>query len=578
MALSSQASLASRTVIALLCLLLAQMVQAGSLRAAWRPVQPGDEPATVRKLLPGRAGQAFDPERLTVIPAGRHGAWVLLWPEPGSVPAGRDAVLVIVEPSMLQKVSWFPSHAAPVRDAGLFDASHHWRGHGRIGFTLDAGEASASPLLLRLEPGGNVAPPLRFSLLDAAEFERQDARWLAVASACLAIMLAMAVMALLFAAELRDATFFWYAAYVVAYALILAVQYGYVAQPLGWTWVMAHPGAWGRLATAVSVLSATLFVSRFADLRRYAPHQRVLVLGIGAATAVAMGLGSLPLPWLTRLAAYAINPLLVLGGPVILAASVSAWWRGSRYAGFFLLGWTPLLLITVLGSLQVFGLLGGWTWLGEASLVAGAVEALVLSLGLADRALELRHDRDLAQAQADADPLTGVFNRRGLDRRVEALVASAHRWHRPLSVLFLDLDRFKQLNDCQGHAAGDAALVALTRVMRADMRAHDVLGRYGGEEFLALLPGCDGEAARLIAARICADLQARRIPVRVAGDALSASVGVATLGRVEDAATLIARADAAMYAAKRAGGNQVAQAAPADARADGLRKDGTRRT
>jgi diguanylate cyclase (GGDEF)-like protein len=101
-------------------------------------------------------------------------------------------------------------------------------------------------------------------------------------------------------------------------------------------------------------------------------------------------------------------------------------------------------------------------------------------------------------------------------------------------------------------------LIAVTRLMRADMRAHDVLGRYGGEELLAALPGCDIDAARVIAERICADLEAQRIPVLSPADPLTASIGVAGLERGDDAQSLVDRADRAMYAAKRAGGNQIA--------------------
>lgn len=563
-AASRALSLLALLALAFVLALPALAADAATLRGYWRPVQQGDSAASVAQLPESRAGQAFDPDRLHVFPREPRGVWILLWPDHGAVAPGAQSVLTIDEPS-LQTVSWFPRDAAPVLGAGLFVPARGWQGHGRIGFVLDAAQVASSPLVLRLEPGHSVAPPLRFSLLDGTAFGQRDARWLAVASACLAIMLAMAVMALLFAAELREIAFVWYAIYVVTYALILTVQYGFVTQPLGWSWVAEQPGVWGRLFTAASVLSATLFVARFADLRRFAPRLRVVVLAIGVATAVAMGLGSLSIPWLTRLAAIAINPLLILGGPVILVASVVAAWRGSRYALFFLIGWTPLLTITVFGSLQVFGFFAEWTWLGEASFIGGAVEAVVLSLGLADRSLALRHDRDIARAQAETDALTGVFNRRGLQRRMDKLVAGAHRRRQPLSVLFLDLDRFKRLNDVQGHAAGDAALVALARLMRADMRSHDVLGRFGGEEFLAVLPDCDASAAWATAQRVCADLKAMRIPVTQADDALTVSVGVATVGDAEATAALVARADAAMYAAKRAGGDRAAQAEPAHA-------------
>ena len=136
--------------------------------------------------------------------------------------------------------------------------------------------------------------------------------------------------------------------------------------------------------------------------------------------------------------------------------AIAAAWHGSRYAYFFLAGWTPLLIVTVIGSLQLYGIAAGWTWSDEAALGAGAFEALVLSLGLADRSLALRRDRDHARRLADIDSLTGLYNRRGWTDRVLALDEELRRDGASYSVLFLDLDRFKELNDRLGHEAGDA--------------------------------------------------------------------------------------------------------------------------
>ncbi|HTD28783.1 MAG TPA: diguanylate cyclase [Xanthomonadaceae bacterium] len=561
-------------LVVLGCLLLFVVLPAQGLplRGSWHAAGPTDNANAVRVAAPGSSDVRFDPVRLNAIPAGEHGAWVLLQPANEASgkhlapawPAG-DWILQVRDPG-LQSISLFPAQGRPVLNASVLQPRDRWQGHGRIGFLVDRSMLGDAPLLLRVEPGRVVAAPMRFSLVSPEEFSREDSRWLAIATACFAIMAAMAMMALLFAIELRDLTFVYYAGYVLAYALILAIQTGYVAAPLEWTWMAHAPNAWGRVATAMSVLFATLFVSRFAELAHYSPRMRIAVLALGFTTAIVMSLGSLPVPGLVLASSLLINPLLILGGPLLLAASLLARWRGSRYAGFFLLGWTPLLVITVLSSAQVFGVLGTWMWLGDAGLVAGAFEALVLSLGLADRALALRHDRDIAQALADTDGLTAVFNRRGLDRRVADLVERAQRQRRPLTLLFLDLDRFKLLNDVHGHAAGDAALIAVARLMRSDMGVQDLLGRYGGEEFLAALPERDLDSALSIARRICADLQEMKMPLASPDDVLTASIGIAQLQRGENAQALIGRADRAMYVAKGLGGNR--------ASTDALAKDG----
>lgn len=536
---------------------------ATALQGHWHLAAPTDQANTVRNAPAAANAKAFDADRLTVIPAGKTGAWIRLVPEaidvsrhPADDHRSDDRILQIEDPG-LQIFSLFPEGRAAVLNAGLLRSGAGWQGHGRLGFPIDGAELAKSPLVLRMEPGRVIASPIRFSVVSPEQFRLQDARWLALATACFSIMAAMAVMALLFAIELRDMTFVYYAGYVLAYALILGVQTGYVAEPLEWAWVAGAPNTWGRAATALSVLFATLFVARFAELARYAPRMRIVVLALGVATCALMALGSVPIKGLVSAASLLINPLLILAGPLILVASVMAWWRGSRYAGFFLLGWTPLLAVTVLGSVQVFGVLSTWTWLGDSNLVAGAFEALVLSLGLADRALSLRRDRDIAQALADTDALTSALNRRGLDRSLADMVERAHRQRQPLTLLFLDLDRFKLLNDRHGHAAGDEALIAVTRLMRSDMRAQDILGRYGGEEFVVVLPGCSMNTAMGIAERIRSDLQARQIPVGSPDDVLTASIGIASLQRGLDAKALVADADRAMYAAKRSGGNRV---------------------
>jgi diguanylate cyclase (GGDEF)-like protein len=336
--------------------------------------------------------------------------------------------------------------------------------------------------------------------------------------------------------------------------LILGLQTGYLFEPLGWQWLAGPLRSVGRIATAASVLFAILFADRFANLRRYLPRGRRLLLGY-AALVVAVGVAGV-LPGLGALARMLINPLLVLGGPLLLAASTLAAWRGSRYARFFLLGWTPLLVVTVLGSLQPYGVLPGWAWVGDAALVAGAFEALVLSLGLADRSLALRRDRDLARRLADLDPLTGLYNRRAWSERLLALEAQMRRQGRPLSLLFLDLDRFKQLNDRLGHDAGDAALRAMAGIMRSELREQDEVGRYGGEEFVVALPEADSAHALQAAERIRRHLH-HRARLEVGGATPTASIGVATLQPGEGLASLISRADAAMYAAKAAGRNRV---------------------
>ena len=156
------------------------------------------------------------------------------------------------------------------------------------------------------------------------------------------------------------------------------------------------------------------------------------------------------------------------------------------------------------------------------------------------------------ESQLFEDPLTHLKNRRFLFGQLGALISAARRHGRPLAVAMVDLDRFKAINDMHGHQVGDAALVAAGEALRRALRAEDVLGRLGGEEFLALLPDTDEEAAAHAGERLRAAVAGAASPVP-----LTASVGYAVLADDEAADDVVRRADAALYAAKDAGRNRV---------------------
>ncbi len=159
---------------------------------------------------------------------------------------------------------------------------------------------------------------------------------------------------------------------------------------------------------------------------------------------------------------------------------------------------------------------------------------------------------------AEHDSLTGTQNRRALDRAI-AREFKAHGVHEAaLSVLFIDIDLFKRINDSLGHACGDLCIRSIAASLRTALRPTDALGRYGGDEFLVLLPGRDGAAARIIAERLREAVEESQVYWQGALLPMTVSIGLATR-REEDQApvTLLERADKALYAAKHAGRNRV---------------------
>ena len=166
---------------------------------------------------------------------------------------------------------------------------------------------------------------------------------------------------------------------------------------------------------------------------------------------------------------------------------------------------------------------------------------------------------EAARNLADRDPLTGFHNHRYLHERLSEEVVRAIRTRRPLSVVMLDLDDFKLVNDTFGHLYGDKVLVYVAETIRAGLRASDVMARYGGDEFALILPGTTVHEATTVAERILAAFQAR--PFTADGRAplpMGLSIGIAAHPADGRTATeLIAAADSGLYAAKAGGGNRV---------------------
>jgi two-component system, cell cycle response regulator len=165
---------------------------------------------------------------------------------------------------------------------------------------------------------------------------------------------------------------------------------------------------------------------------------------------------------------------------------------------------------------------------------------------------ELVEQTQRLENQLFEDPLTRLYNRRFLFSQLAALVSAARRHGRPLTVAMVDLDGFKAVNDTRGHDTGDEVLVAAAEALQRALRAEDVLGRLGGEEFLALLPDTDAVAAARTAERLRAAVAEAGGPV-----AVTASVGWAVLEDGEEPDEVVRRADTALYAAKAAGRNRV---------------------
>ncbi|MFN3325060.1 MAG: diguanylate cyclase [Bryobacteraceae bacterium] len=207
-----------------------------------------------------------------------------------------------------------------------------------------------------------------------------------------------------------------------------------------------------------------------------------------------------------------------------------------------------------------------------AGLEAGADDYLVkpfdqheleVRLRAARRILDLQREllrtRAALEEQATKDSLTGIWNRPTILSILHRELARSEREQRPFGLVMVDLDHFKSINDTHGHAAGDIVLKEAARRMREAMRSYDSLGRYGGEEFLIILPGCDAECTRAQAERMRRALCDTAIELPAASLHITASFGATAYRSAEsdDPEALLHASDQALYAAKASGRDRV---------------------
>lgn len=228
--------------------------------------------------------------------------------------------------------------------------------------------------------------------------------------------------------------------------------------------------------------------------------------------------------------------------------------------------YTYLVLLTPQGSLEemIAGLDAG----ADEYLVKPVIQVeLAARLKIARRILEL--ERNLKRSLAEItrlslrDPLTEVFNRRFLIERLPQEIKRACRYHRPLSLILLDIDHFKVVNDTYGHAAGDKVLQACARIVQDVIREDvDWMVRYGGEEFVVVLPETNFDGALVLAERLRLHMETRVIPINGDGISITSSFGVAALSlsperRRLNLESLLEAADRCLYQAKQEGRNRV---------------------
>ena len=416
--------------------------------------------------------------------------------------------------------------------------------------------AGSHEIYLRVESTTAIVVPIRLHKADG--FVGYESGRLLLQGLMFGFTITLLVTSVVNGVSLRDKVFAQYALMLVGVSMFFLSFSGLGHQFL-WqdqSGMLSKTSPWGAL---LALTGASLFVVGALDMPRRSPWlARGLnaVAAAGATAFVASLLDLLDYPQ-TALAATVLGPI-----PIILALyeSVRQARQGSRIARFMVLGWGAYTV----GALAMAAMLRGFLPVDFLTQhlfqFSSLIEMFAWMRVLAIRIEDIRRDAERIAAEKSAlvslahtDALTGLPNRRGLAEALEAALPGA-RAESPLALYLLDLDGFKAVNDRLGHDAGDELLVQVAKRLRAVLRGSDLVARLGGDEFVVMLPGVASEANAMTVGQKMLD--AFKEPFVVAGQ--SCRVGL-TIGFAlapndgQDAAHLLRRADAAMYAGKQGG-------------------------
>jgi diguanylate cyclase (GGDEF)-like protein len=450
-------------------------------------------------------------------------------------------------------------------------ATQHWaagdeRSPGRylrvgLGFGFDAQlPPGRSEVFVRADSVDAAAMSLRLVPMDrAAALEGETQHWMGLVHGFLLAL--VATYGLLWLA-LRDRNHLRYVGYVGAY-LLMHLAYSGIGPQVAWP---ESPG-WGRFAilSGMVLFSAAglSFGRSFLGLAEFAPRvDRAVAWGVRLAL---LGMAGCIAANAQLFAVHLAFGFITLFTFAMVAMGALGVRHGRAQSGVFLVATLISMVGTLVTTLSVMGVLP-FNKLTFRAVEAGVMlEASIWALALGLRLRRQHEDGLRAQELAQRDPLTGLHNRRGFLELALPVFATAARSARPVSAVVIDIDHFKRINDRHGHAGGDLTLVDVAERIRTACRTGDIVARWGGEEFVMLLPETDSTQACALAERLRASFAEAPVPVDE-GQAvpITASFGVAVREGSMSLDQLLQAADSALYRAKDAGRDRVVCSAACD--------------
>lgn len=526
--------------------------------------------------------QGFEPNRSAVDSLGFSAEVVWIRFELEQAIGGPDEVLLEIGYPLLDEVSlilFYPDGRLERLEAGdTFPFVGRVLRYANPTFSVNLSPDGPVTGLLRVRTSGYLKFPLR--IWSRSAFTAQGSRAQFLYGIYYGIFLILTLVAGVMSIVTRDRTFLLYAGYLASYALLQLSLNGLISQQL-WPFGGDLPSRLVPILTGTTMLLLVLFAGRFLGVWPQSRTLGGLFLGtlVLCVSIILLGLFG-PLDLAIRVATATGISLL----PIILVACIFSLRRGTWTASYFLLAWGLFLAGVSVTALSFVGLLPSVFLTTHAMQIGSLLEVWVLTLAMLEWVRQLRAQKEAAVASANkylrqlneeledmvakrtrelefmacSDSLTGLLNHRASIEGVHALISQAARNRKPVAVVMLDVDHFKQVNDRFGHQRGDHILRLVADSLAMHSREGDICGRYGGEEFLLAVAGADQARAAGLAERL--RLEITRISLDGVADwRLTASLGVAVFwpATAVTAEELIGRADSAMYRAKRKGRNRV---------------------
>jgi diguanylate cyclase (GGDEF)-like protein len=495
-------------------------------------------------------------------------------------------------PLMDQVTLFIPDGEGHYTDSSTGDTlpfSHREVNHRTFLFRLPDHRGEERTYYMRLQTEGSMQFPIMlWSTSSFIQSQEVDNFFFGI---FYGVMLLILLIALVSYYKMKDSLFLYYALYLLSFMLFQHSLNGFSFQ-FFWpdsTWWTSRASSF---FIGFVVFCALLFTGKFLNVWTEHPHIKklfYLVMGISVVSMITTVFGNY---------AFAIQ-LSALQGiilpPVVLIAAITSLLAGYKPARYFLVAWFIFLLSVFIGALLYLGMIQNNFFTFYSMQIGALMEITLLGYALLDRFEKLREEKNSATDEASQylnqlnyeleslvsqrtrelanknkllselasqDSMTGLLNHKNIIKFVNFQQKTAKRYQHSFSIIMLDIDYFKSINDTYGHQAGDKVIVAVANILRGSIRESDVCGRYGGEEFLISLTKSDGEHAFELAERIRQAIMQLKLP-EINNTRITASFGIATYNPaiVEsvESAELIHQADQALYQAKNDGRNRIKQ-------------------